>query len=97
MTMSPGGRDELLHAGGDVDRVAEHRVVHAPLGADLADDRLAGVQRDAHLERRLPRRGALPVPDLDLVAHLQRRRHRALGVVRLVDAARRRTPSPRRR
>ena len=78
-------RDELLHAGGDVDRVAEHRVVHAPLRADLADDRLAGVDRDADLDRRLARASAAPVPGSTLVADLQRRRDGALGVVRLVD------------
>ena len=40
--------------GGDVDRVAEHGVVEALLGAHVADIALAGVDSDADPDRRHP-------------------------------------------
>ena len=68
-------RDELLHARRDVDGVAEHGVVDAALRADVADDRLAGVDRDADLEGRLPARRRAPrFQSTDPSLDLQRRR-----------------------
>src|SRR3984893_2873962 len=40
----------LLQARGHVGRVADRRVVHAEMVADLADDDRAGVEADSHLE-----------------------------------------------
>src|SRR5439155_6419170 len=41
-----------LHAGGEVDGGADDRVLRALLGADVADDGLAGVDADAHQQAR---------------------------------------------
>src|SRR5215469_1591238 len=41
-----------LEAGGEIDRVAKHRVVEALIGAHVAGDALAGVDADADVEMR---------------------------------------------
>src|SRR5438876_8388304 len=58
----PGDLGELLDAGGDVDRVADGRVLATPGGAHIADDDRAAMDADAHAQRRLAAVGALRVP-----------------------------------
>jgi len=59
MGVGGGGDDDLAgaglgtEAGGDVDGIAEGSVLHAALGAEIADDGFAGVNADADVEGRL--------------------------------------------
>jgi hypothetical protein len=43
-------RRHLLHAGGQVCRLPDGRVIHVQIGPDGADDHLAGVEPHADLE-----------------------------------------------
>src|SRR5262249_8707906 len=57
----PGAVDpvEAFQATGDVHRVAHRRVVHPALGADVADERGAGVDAEVRLEEETPLRLSL--------------------------------------
>ena len=58
---------EALEAGGDVNGVADHRVLAAPLRADRAGQRLADVEADADAGRRQRPGGDLGVDSGDHV------------------------------
>ena len=68
-----------------VHRVAHHRVVEAPPRADIADQRLAGIEADAvgQLVTLEGRRGLVEL--FEPVAATQRRAHRVAGMVGIVD------------
>ena len=78
-TTSPGRRGRLQPLGG-VHHVAHGGVVAA--GPQRADQHLAGVDADAHLDRRTPT--SAPVGGQRLL-HAQRGPHRPLGVVLVGD------------
>jgi hypothetical protein len=67
------GRRHLLHAGGQVGRLPDRRVVHVEIRPDGADDHLAGVESHADLERH-PVRAKDPLRVFrDRLLHPQRR------------------------
>src|SRR5262249_21158204 len=43
-----------LQALRHIDHIAHHRILHTPLGANIAHDGLAAVDADAQMQRRLP-------------------------------------------
>jgi hypothetical protein len=74
-------RRELLHAGGQVRRLANGRVVHVQIGPDGADDHLTGVEPHADVEGYPVRpEHALRVLR-DCLLHPQRRIARAHGMI----------------
>ena len=79
------GRGQLLHARGEPDRVSLGGVVHAQVVADLAHHDLAGVDPDAHREGEPVLALHLPRVAPELVAQMQRRVARPLGVVLVGD------------
>ena len=88
----------LLEPRGHVDGVAEDRVVDAGGRADVADDDEAGVDGDADLDGRRGRpRSPLAVPGLAGGGAWRGPRAPPARRGRPAAAARRRTPSPRRR
>jgi hypothetical protein len=74
-----------LHARGEVHGGADHGVLRALLGADVADDCLAGMQANAHLEARPAARDVLRVECLHRALHGQGAGRRALSVVDVLD------------
>ena len=73
----PVGFALAFQAGGEIDAVAQHRIVEAQVGAHVADDAAAGVDADADVDRNeqravgLGRCLALAVEPLDAVEHVE--------------------------
>ena len=59
-----------FEARGEVDRVADHRAVHAVEAADGAEHDHAGVEADADLHRVVAGAGATDVVDVELGQHV---------------------------
>ena len=78
----PAGRRQRLQPGGRVDDVAHRRVVRA---GERADQHLAGVDADAHLDRRAGGGAALGDVPGKAVLHPQRRPDRPFGIVLVGD------------
>jgi hypothetical protein len=85
-----GGHEDLtayrapLDPRREVHRGADHGVLRALLGADVAHDRLAGVNADPHLEAR-PAGRVLAVQRVHRALHRERRGGCALGVIGLIQ------------
>ena len=75
----------LLHARGEVHRVAHRRVFGHVLRADVADDHGAGVDADAHREVQAVLAFDLLRERFDLVQDLQRREDRPLRIILVRD------------
>ena len=75
------GRRHLLHAGGQVGRLTDRRVVHVQIRPDGADDHLAGVEPHADLDGHPVRAEDTLRVLRDRLLHPQRRVARPHGVV----------------
>ena len=76
---------QRLEPGAQVHRVADHGVAHDRVGADVAGHHLAAVDADADVQARPPERLPFGIQHVERPDHLQRRLHRVLGVVRVVE------------
>jgi hypothetical protein len=79
------GLGELLHARGEAHRVPLRRVVHAEIVPDLPHDDLARVEAHAHGEAEPPLQRELAGVASQLLAEMQRRIARPLGVILVGD------------
>ena len=80
-----------FEARGEIDRVAEQRIIEMLLRAEIADDAFAGIDADADLHRPERRAGGgrfvrpAAVQLDELAAHRLGRAHRVVGMIGVVE------------
>ena len=77
---------QRLEPRAEVHRVADDGVAHDRVRSDVAGDHRPGIDADADVERRqTPFRFPSLVQPLELVDHVERRLHRVVGVIGIVE------------